>query len=482
MLAGKDLLAIDLSSYDLKIAQLGLYPARKEIQNLATHDIRDLSEEDISKIIKQTLKELQVTKPRILVVIPSFLTITKNIEVPARDPQEIREIINLQASRHTPYSREEIIIDYINIGTYKQNYSKVLLVIATRSLIRRQLEILDKAGLSIERMSFAPEGIIYVLSKSLKLASLESPVSIIHIDGGFTDFMITQKDKVIFIRNIPIGAQHLLGERERYEPKFVDEVRKSLEVYTSEDIERTPNRFFITGAIEEIGYLIEVLNTSLHIPTESLSYFKQLPISQKAASAGALSSRRLSFLNAIAPLLAYDEIRLDLVPEELKLEKTLRQRGREIIKAGILVMTAFVLIYCILISKIYIKNSYLRKLSSRYNSIHKEAQKLEDNFAKNQIIRNFILARGFPLEVLTEIYNALPLEIQITYLKFDAKGAFSVEGTAESMSDVFTFVDTLGNSPYFKKVETSYQRQRKKGEKDLADFALVCTLKPQQGI
>lgn len=476
MLAGKDLIAIDLSSYDLKIAHLSVSPARKEIVNLATRNIQNLSEEDISKIIKEIIKELDVNRPRVIAAIPSYLTITKNIEIPSREPQEIREIINLQASRHTPYSREEIIIDYINIGTYKQNYTKVLLVIATRSIIRKQLEILDKAGLSVERMSFAPEGIGYVLSKSLRLATQDLPVSIIHIDEGFTDFLITQKDKVVFIRNIPIGTQHLSREREKYEPKFVDEVRKSLEVYASEDIGQAAGRFLLTGAVDDVGYLIETLNTVLRISIETLPYFNYLSISQKAAQIGTLHSRRLSFLSALACALAYEELKLDLVPEEIKLEKSLQQRGREIIKAGILVMAAFVLIYCILLVKIYTKGSYLRKLSSQYKTIRQEAQELEDDFTKNQLIRNFLSARGYSLEVLAEFYSAMPLDVKISYLKFDDEGTLSIEGTAESMATVFSFVDNLGKSQYFKKVETRYTRKRKEAQKDVADFSLTCAL------
>jgi len=118
----------------------------------------------------------------------------------------------------------------------------------------------------------------------------------------------------------------------------------------------------------------------------------------------------------------------------------------------------------------------LRNLSSRYDSIHKEAEELEESFKKNQTIRNILSARGFSLEVLTEIYDALPLDINISYLKFDNKGSFSVEGTAETMDSVFSFVDSLGESAYFKKVETRYTRSRKKGEKDVSDFALICTL------
>ncbi len=476
ILATKNLVAIDLSGYNLKIAQMGFSAARREILNLATHDVRNLSEDDIAKIIRETLKEFQIVKPKVLAVIPSFLTITKNIEIPSRDPQEIREIINLQASRHTPYSRDEIIIDYIDIGVYKQSYSKVLLVIVTRSLIRRQLEILDRAGLVVERMAFAPEGVSYILSKSLRLTSQEFPAGVIHIDEGFTDFMIIWKDEVIFIRNIPIGTQHFLGEIEKYESKFVEEVRKSLEAYASEDIEGTPSRFFLTGAIDSLRYLTDKLNDALHISIKSLLYFDYLSLSQRAMKIGSLNSNRLSFLNTITCLLSWDEMKLDLLPDETKLEKAVQRRAREIIKTGILIMTVFILIYCILIGKIYLESSYLKEISSRYDSIHKEAQKLEANFTNNRMVRNLLSGRGYSLEVLIEFYKALPLSIQISFIKFDAKGTFSVEGTGESMAAVFSFVDNLGESFYFRKVETRYTRKRKQAQKDLTDFALICTL------
>ncbi|MFC1658535.1 pilus assembly protein PilM [Candidatus Omnitrophota bacterium] len=474
MLANKEVIAIDLSSYYLKVARMSQSPTRREITDLATQNIQNLSEEEIARAIKQLLSRFQLKQPKILAVIPSFLTITKNIEIPSRDPQEIREIISLQASRHTPYSRDEIIIDYINIGTYKQNYSKILLVIATRNIIRRHLGILDKAGLPAERMVFAPEAISHILSKNLRLSSLESPASIIHIEEEFTDFIISQRDRIIFIRNIPIGNQHLLGERERYQPKFIEEVKKSLESYAGEDIEATPARFILVGAIDELRDLSDILGANLDAPVEILPYLSSLPVSQTAIKTASYD-KRLSFLNAVSSLLVNEDVKLDLMPEEIKLEKSLKQRGREVIKAGILVMAAFVLIYCVLISKIYIKSSYLSRLTARYGPIHKEAKELEGSFKKNLTIRSFLTARGFPLEVLSDVYEALPLDLKISYLKYEDNGPFAVEGTAESLASVFSFVDNLGKSPYFEKVETRYTRKRKQADKDVVDFALTCT-------
>ncbi|MCX7661287.1 MAG: hypothetical protein N2Z79_01215, partial [Candidatus Omnitrophica bacterium] len=124
-----DFVAIDLYANTLKLLHLKNYPDRREIKNLKIQNIASLPDEDIFKIIDNFLLETQAKKPYIIGVIPSYLVITKNIEIPSIDPKEIREIVNLQAARHTPYSHEEIAVDFINLGSFKRNYTQIILLI-----------------------------------------------------------------------------------------------------------------------------------------------------------------------------------------------------------------------------------------------------------------------------------------------------------------------------------------------------------------
>ena len=60
-----------------------------------------------------TLKSLLAPfdrKASVICTIPANAATAKNIEVPSIDPEEIKSIINLQASHHTPYSKEEVLI------------------------------------------------------------------------------------------------------------------------------------------------------------------------------------------------------------------------------------------------------------------------------------------------------------------------------------------------------------------------------------
>jgi type IV pilus assembly protein PilM len=471
-----ELVGIDFSGNNLKFAHARISSNKREVINLSSRDISGLADADISKVIRSGYGELGAKNPQIINIIPPHLVITKNIEIPSVNEKEIREIINLQAGRHTPYSREEIIVDYIDIGTYKNSYTKILLVIVARSVVKRQFEILDKAGLQLERVLLAPEGLAWSVSKVLKIETQDSPANVVHIDEGFTDFSIVFKNNVVFIRSIPIGTRHLLNEKGKYESRFVEELKNSLEAYQNEDIEKSPSVIILTGAVEELKDLEAVLNSSLHLPIKVMPYFKNLTISDQALKA-ASATRNLSFLNVIAPLLTTQDMKINLVPEEVKLRKSLEEKGRDLIKAGIFVLLSFVLLFSIMASKIYFKSAYLKVLNNKYQPLSQDAQKLEEDFTKVSAIKGYLAKRGYLLEILTELYNVTPEGLELNDIRFDEQGKFTVRGVAESMSTVFSFVGSMEKSKYFEDVKTKYTSKRKDGMKDVTDFEIAASLK-----
>jgi Tfp pilus assembly protein PilN len=129
-----------------------------------------------------------------------------------------------------------------------------------------------------------------------------------------------------------------------------------------------------------------------------------------------------------------------------------------------------------LISNIYFKSAYLRKLDAEYQTVNKEAQKLEGDFTKISLIKNYLSKRGYSLDVLAELYTVIPQDLELADIRFDGQGKFSIKGTAESMSTVFSFVDNMEKSKYFKDVKTRYTTKRKDGLKDVADFEIVSSL------
>jgi len=213
----------------------------------------------------------------------------------------------------------------------------------------------------------------------------------------------------------------------------------------------------------------------LHLPTRCVPYLRNVLIPEGVLKVVS-SARQFSFLNVIASLLACEDMKVDLIPEEIKLSKSLEERGRELIKSGILILTIFVLLFSLLVSSIYFNNAYLKKLNTKYQSLSQEAKELENDISKVSLIRNYLSTRGYSLEILTELYNVTPEDIELSDIRFDGQGKLTIRGTAESMSTVFSFVDNMEKSKYFKEVKAKYTSKRKEGLKDVTDFEIACLL------
>ena len=466
---------IDLGGNHLKLARVIVQANKRELIDVVHRDITGLSEEDISKAVKTAVEISKANAPEVVVTIPAHLVITKNIEIPSTDPREIMAIVNLQASRHTPYSREEIIVDYIHVGVYKQTYSRILLLIASREVIKRQFLIVEKAGFKCSGALFAPEAIAATLDKFLKLSSRDVPIGSLHIDESSTDFMIISMDKPIFIRSIPVGTQHFFEEKERYRAKFVEEVRGSLEAYEGESVGKVPHMLVLTGAVEATEGLDTMLAETERIPVHAVPYFRA-PIFSDEISKKISSVRHLSFLNVIASTIAVPPPKVSLVPEEIRMRKDIEDRGRDLIKTGIFILSISLVLSVIFISKIYLKSLFLNSLKAKYATATEEAEKLEKSFGRATTVANYLSTRGYSLEVLADLVTLAPYDLELADIRYDAHGKFSLGGTADSMSAVFSFVDKMEKSIYFKDVKTKYTTKRKAGKRDLVDFEIVATL------
>ncbi|UCC94426.1 MAG: pilus assembly protein PilM [Candidatus Omnitrophota bacterium] len=467
-------LGVEFSSGNVRLACMRVSAIKKEVIALIEKDIQSLSSEEVTQFIQQSLTLCPAKNFRTVYVIPSHLVITKNIELPSQDQHEIEDIVNLQASRHTPYGKEEISIDYVNIGSYQKNYTKILLVIVNRDAVRRNFEILKSAGIEPNKVSFSSEAVAKTISKFLTLEKEATPVGLIHIDTAFTDFNVLLKNKILFVRSIPIGIQHLTVERERQWDKFIEEIKQSLEVYKNEDIDALPTKLLITGVVDIAKELAGVVEGSLTIPTENISYPERFSFTEEAQKICS-SSKLTSFLGAISAAYAVEDIKINLIPEEAKLKRRFEAKSREIIKTGISLLSIFLLTCALFVSNIYLKNIYLTKLNNRFDKVHKEAEIIERDFNRVKLIKSYFSKRGYSVDILGEFYKLLPGEIKIAELRFDKKGDFAFKGTAASLTLVFSFVEDLNKSEYFKKAETRYTSTRKEGNKDVADFEIIAT-------
>ena len=152
--ADKKYLTISINDGVIKIAQA---TSSGNLEKVSPRFIYGNSRGDeAAKALKSLLAPFNRKLP-VICVIPANAATAKNIEVPSTDPEEIKSIINLQATRHTPYSREEVLISYINLGMNASNNTRLLLVIVIAIWSRSGSRSWRDRGLNVDKILFVPE-------------------------------------------------------------------------------------------------------------------------------------------------------------------------------------------------------------------------------------------------------------------------------------------------------------------------------------
>lgn len=471
----KDIIGIDLGAEEFIFVQVRRSSGRDELVSLMTYHIKNIPEDDVVKMLHKAFKDSHAKDPFVVCCLPLNLAITKNLEIPSLDPHEIREIIDLQAGRQTPYAREEIIVDYISLGTYRQSYTKILLVIVPKIVIKKQLVLLKNAGVRCDEICFSAEGVAGFCYQQVKNQVRNDPFGIIHVDGQATDMLVCHQGNVLFSRSIPVGASHLALDKVKFTERLVAELRKSLEMYQAEDIDRVFTHLVLTGAEAALADLALVLREQMSMNVIPVAYRQCLfPAAGKTAANNPAFAG--SVLGVAAPLVSPQALKVSLLPDEIKLKRAFEIKTRELLKMSVCLVVLLVLLSAMFIGRVYFKGLYLTTLKAQHESVRQEAQILEKAMERIRIIKHYRRNRGYALEVLAAVYDVLPPRIMLTDIKMDTGGSLFLKGTARAMSDVFAFVAKMEEREMFSNVKTDYTTARKQGDEDWADFGVSCIL------
>ncbi len=473
---GRSVLGFNFSANTVKIVCSKVSSSKPEITGVKICNIEGLSDDQAAKAIRDAVRELKAVKSLCSICIDSQLVITKNIEIPSIKDDEIRGIIDLQAGRYTPYSREEIIVDHINIDTYHNSYTKVLIVIVVSEIINKQLLLLTRAGLNVSKIQFAAESVGAACSKLFKLSAKPVPSIILSINNQNSDFIVIFKAKTIFCRSIPIGADNFTSDPKGAVGRFAEELKKSLDAYRSEDIEAIPNEILLIGSSNIVDTIKLEVAQGLNIPARNILFYSGFSLPGEFLKA----DPDISLVNAISSVVTLNETMVDLRPADLKLKMAFHERSKEIIKSGIFAMLIIVIICILLLIKIYFRGVYLSKLDEQSKKISPEVTSLEKIITKNMVIKSFLVNKNRALEIISRLYEFIPETIYLKSVTVGEDSTITMKGTASAMSEVFSFVTSLENSGYFKNVKAQNTSSRKDAGKDVSDFEITCVvqLKP----
>lgn len=434
--------------------------------HLAVKDIIDFKEEQIAESITGFLAEWNAKTDKIYVSVSRQQITTRNLKLPSSNNKEIMEMVDLQLSKLTPYSREEIVTS-TRIIEVEDGYSKILLLIIHRDIINRLLRIMEFGAVRPEEFYFSSEGVsLNVMSFPRKWESM--PIGIIDIDHKWSDFVVVKentlrKSQLLFVRNINIGRTHLDQIEGDYKNKFIEEVKRLFDVYASSDIDGEIKKIVLCGASADLTDVAALIKQNFNIDVDVGAGSPRPPAIPKSVSFSSLMG-----LGFNLPL-----IKTNLTPAEITMERRLISRGKEIMSMGALLFFIVILGMAVFFEKLYFRKKNLQDILEQYKTRESEVSVIEKKSAKVNLIRERINSKLSVLNIISEIYGRTPDNLYFSAINFDSRKGIVLRGYSEDPANIFAFVNQMEDSPYFNQVKTTYMTKRKAADIDLTDFELA---------
>ena len=471
---------IALDGQWLKLLQADGPPKARRITKLLAVGIEQAGTEQIQRAFREACTVEGLSAGEVLIANPTHLCTVRLFSLPSTDPKEIRDIVELQAEKHTPYAKEEIITDFTIIERDRSGYSRVLLIIAHQDVIHRLVQFTDGAALLLDRVGCELEGLIHWFKAAKpEAAGQEAGTLIVDVDGGTTTVLVMQRGMPRFHRSLATGAAQLLEDAARSGEHLVGELQRSLEAVEAEGAGLKVQSVVLTGRLQQLGDLKAQIERGLNLPVTAVEPWAACQMTPGAKTA----SERLpdvSFAGLVGLALAPTAI--DLTPTATKLRQAFEERARALVVLGCQVVGIMILASLLMIGQGYKSQRYYQTLRAMHRSAAAPALEVEEALQQIEVVRERLRHQGLLLEGVDALAAASPPEIRWKSLTFIQGQGFTLKGSSAELPKIYDFVAALNGSPLFERVEAT-RVATKKGEAEgsATDFEISCTLRQAGG-
>ncbi len=474
----KQILVLEIGEEWLKIAGAEEKGPDRKIVFLTAQSIQGFSELDIAQAISQFLLARNFKPDTVIISHPTHNLTMRILALPSTDPKEIKDIVDLQAVKQTPYTRDEITTDFDLIESDPSGYSRVLVAISHRDVASRYYRIAELARLTPERIALSLGGIRHWFKMLKNAIDEKENILLLDVDWGTTDLLILKNGKIVFSRSLGIGAKQLGQAGAAMDQEFLKEVQRSMESGNAELKDEKIGRLVLTGTeTPPLKDLCALLARELNMPCEVIGVAREIPGSFLSPSADQIKEFTVSFAALTGLSLSVQPTEINLLPPEIQVRKGLEERSRDLAFLGTLLLALVMIVSLTSFEKIYKKNNDLNLLKKEYEKIRPEAEGLERLVAKMKLAQLQASGGSF-MDALRDVNQIIPDNITLTAFDYNGQDKnVTIRGLSAEMSAVFQFLSTLEATPELEFVKTRNVTKRKVGDKDMAEFEIVANLR-----
>lgn len=472
--AGVTILSLD--SQWLKLVQGEAGPRGTRITNIIACPVQGDSPEQIEARLRKAWPPATPVPRDLLIANPTHLSTIRIFSLPSTDAKEIRDIVDLQAEKHTPYARDEILTDFAVLARERKGYSRVLLAIAHQDVVRKAVRVCDSFGWSFERVGSELEGLAAWYRGLRRSGALTAPAKgagatlLIDVDSSTVTVLALLDDQLVFQRSLGMGFEQLHGDPAQAGERLAGELQRSIEVFEAEAGATRIQDVVLTGPVDRLNEFKGQIEKTLDLPVTLVSPWT-------GCQAGDAVRRTLGELpevswSGLVGLLA-DPGGLDLTPQATKLRQAFEARAKALVTLGCQFIGVLILMCLLFIGRAQKAQRYHDIVRTMYETSGAGAAQVEQAVGQVQFVERQLKGRGRLLEAVETVARLLPEHAQWNTLTYTVGEALVMGGTADTLPKVYEYSGSISGAPGFGEAEVRRVSKRAvSDEESVTDFEL----------
>jgi type IV pilus assembly protein PilM len=285
----------------------------------------------VSEAVAQLWKRTKIKSKRAVIGVANQGVVVRQLDLPYLEEKELRSSLPFQVADQIPMSVEDAELDYFVVGEYttddQQRMMRILLVAAATHMVEQFVSAVTAANVEPAAIDLTPFAIARAVSPAARGESgLAGAEAVIDVGAGVTNILVHQNGEPQFVRILLVGGDDAteaimndlgvtqeaaeaskldLGRGvgapdarrtlDRRVGNLVDEIRGSLDYYSSQETGAPVSSVILTGGGSLTAGLAERLEQTLRLAVRQGS-----PLSQIDVGRSGLTSEQVQQVNPVA--------------------------------------------------------------------------------------------------------------------------------------------------------------------------------------
>ncbi|MGO9243954.1 MAG: pilus assembly protein PilM [Verrucomicrobiia bacterium] len=371
------------------------------------------------------------------------------LRLPATDPAELKQMLDLQIDSITPLPLEEVVYSFEALDS-ADGQTRVLVAIARKATVNERVEALETAGLQAEIVSVDALVMFRALGKRDLLATDDNRNVLVMLGPATADVIVYSHGVILAVRSIVLGADSESILREELQRTFVaaeagqpQRARGSVIFLTRDE----PAKLFAERVANGLSTKTSFLANGA-VPSPGFS------LCLECAGAGAPP--------------------MNLLPDEWRQKRQTAAVRHHLIRGGIAVAVAYAAALAVFLTFLALRTSNLHRVDNEIQSRQAQFHQAKELQGQLLAMSKQLDLKYSALEVLRGVAVLLPENVKLTSFVYKKDQAVSIKGQAPTAALALDFQSRLEKCDLFSKVAADRSATEASG---LTKFSLTCTLK-----